>query len=202
MHQGASIIASTDSTIASDSNVVHRLRIPPAYKHHWPYNMCTEVAPISNTDRNDCVHVERLGVDSDVPRDGGWVREMDEPWLKADGCLGSLHTRLPKQPSIKPFDTWRRSSSEQTMTPSYSHFIQAKSLRTKYYRCYIKDLADRCSDMQNISTGWEVEGIISAQESVAAMIKVIESKGIQHSGTLWTWENKVRPVDGRSHILD
>jgi len=45
--------------------------------------------------------------------------------------------------------------------------------------------------MQNISTGWEVEGIISPQESVTAMIKVIESKGIQHSGTFWTWENKV-----------
>ncbi|GAB7342303.1 hypothetical protein MBLNU457_g0535t1 [Dothideomycetes sp. NU457] len=49
------------------------------------------------------------------------------------------------------------------------------------------------TDMQNISTGWEVEGIISPQESVTAMIKVIESKGIQHSGTFWTWENKPYP---------
>lgn len=54
-------------------------------------------------------------------------------------------------------------------------------------------LANGRSDMQNISTGWEVEGIISPQESVSAMIKVIESKGIQHSGTFWTWENKVCP---------
>jgi hypothetical protein len=29
------------------------------------------------------------------------------------------------------------------------------------------------SDMANIEVGWEVEGIITAQESVSAMIKVI-----------------------------
>jgi hypothetical protein len=29
------------------------------------------------------------------------------------------------------------------------------------------------------------------------MFKVIESKGIQHSGTFWTWENKVSRI--RSH---
>ena len=46
--------------------------------------------------------------------------------------------------------------------------------------------------MQNIDIDWDVEGIISPEESVTAMIKVIESKGIKHSGTFWTWENKVR----------
>lgn len=46
-------------------------------------------------------------------------------------------------------------------------------------------------DMANIDLGWEVDGIMTPQESVSAMIKVIESKGIQHSGTFWTWENKV-----------
>lgn len=45
--------------------------------------------------------------------------------------------------------------------------------------------------MANIDLAWNVEGIISPEESVTAMIKVIESKGIQHSGTFWTWENKV-----------
>lgn len=45
--------------------------------------------------------------------------------------------------------------------------------------------------MANIDLGWEVDGIMTPQESVSAMIKVIESKGIQHSGTFWTWENKV-----------
>lgn len=50
-------------------------------------------------------------------------------------------------------------------------------------------------DMANIDLGWEVDGIMTPQESVSAMIKVIESKGIQHSGTFWTWENKVRVSD-------
>lgn len=45
--------------------------------------------------------------------------------------------------------------------------------------------------MANIDVAWEVEGIISAEESVSAMIQVIQSKGIKHSGTFWTWENKV-----------
>ncbi|KAG9751303.1 NAD(P)-binding protein, partial [Aureobasidium melanogenum] len=47
------------------------------------------------------------------------------------------------------------------------------------------------TDMANIDLGWEVDGIMTPQESVSAMIKVIESKGIQHSGTFWTWENKL-----------
>lgn len=47
------------------------------------------------------------------------------------------------------------------------------------------------SDMGNIETDWDVEGIITPEESVTAMINVIESKGVQHSGTFWTWENKV-----------
>ncbi|KAH0398268.1 NAD(P)-binding protein, partial [Aureobasidium melanogenum] len=49
------------------------------------------------------------------------------------------------------------------------------------------------TDMANIDLGWEVDGIMTPQESVSAMIKVIESKGIQHSGTFWTWENKQYP---------
>ena len=45
--------------------------------------------------------------------------------------------------------------------------------------------------MANIDLAWDVEGIITPEVSVSAMIGVIESKGIQHSGTFWTWENKV-----------
>jgi len=45
--------------------------------------------------------------------------------------------------------------------------------------------------MANIQLSWEVQGIISPEFSVSNMISVIESKGIQHSGTFWTWENKV-----------
>ncbi|KAF2100026.1 NAD(P)-binding protein [Rhizodiscina lignyota] len=48
------------------------------------------------------------------------------------------------------------------------------------------------TDIGHVLTG-EVEGVITAEESVSAMIEVIQSKGIQHSGTFWTWENKVGP---------
>ncbi|GAB7352854.1 hypothetical protein MBLNU459_g3459t3 [Dothideomycetes sp. NU459] len=59
------------------------------------------------------------------------------------------------------------------------------------------------TDMANIDLAWEVEGIITPQQSVTAMIKVIESKGIQHSGTFWTWENKSRgSVDQEPLIME
>lgn len=45
--------------------------------------------------------------------------------------------------------------------------------------------------MANIRVPWEVQGIITPEESVRKMIDVIQSKGIQHSGTFWTWEDKV-----------
>ena len=57
-------------------------------------------------------------------------------------------------------------------------------------------LMHHARDMANIDLGWEVDGIMTPQESVSAMIKVIESKGIQHSGTFWTWENKVCDSNG------
>jgi NAD(P)-dependent dehydrogenase (short-subunit alcohol dehydrogenase family) len=47
------------------------------------------------------------------------------------------------------------------------------------------------TDMANVQLPWEVQGIITPEESVAKMIEVIKSKGIQHSGTFWTYENKV-----------
>ena len=47
------------------------------------------------------------------------------------------------------------------------------------------------SDMANIDLGWDVEGQMTAEESVSAMLKVIPSKGYRESGTFWTWENKV-----------
>lgn len=44
--------------------------------------------------------------------------------------------------------------------------------------------------MGNITVSWDVQGIITPEESVTKMVDVIQSKGIQHSGTFWTWENK------------
>ena len=52
----------------------------------------------------------------------------------------------------------------------------------------LADLENR--DMANINVTWEVQGIITPEESVTKMIDVIQSKGIQHSGTFWTYENK------------
>ncbi|KAF2114671.1 hypothetical protein BDV96DRAFT_103471 [Lophiotrema nucula] len=46
------------------------------------------------------------------------------------------------------------------------------------------------TDMANIALPWDVQGIITPEESVVKMIDVIQSKGIQHSGTFWTYENK------------
>ncbi|KAL9087914.1 MAG: hypothetical protein Q9165_006476 [Trypethelium subeluteriae] len=49
------------------------------------------------------------------------------------------------------------------------------------------------TEMTNIDIAWQVEGIITPEQSVASMINVIQSKGIQHSGTFWTWEDKLYP---------
>ena len=49
--------------------------------------------------------------------------------------------------------------------------------------------------MANVSLGWEVEGIISPEESVSAMIKVITTKTTAQSGTFWTWEGKVNGLE-------
>ena len=45
--------------------------------------------------------------------------------------------------------------------------------------------------MANVELDWEVEGIITPQESVSAMLKVIRSKTFKDTGTFWTWEGKV-----------
>jgi NAD(P)-dependent dehydrogenase (short-subunit alcohol dehydrogenase family) len=57
------------------------------------------------------------------------------------------------------------------------------------------------TDMANVQLPWEVQGIISAEESVKRMIEVITSKGIQHSGTFWTYENKVSEMVSLWNVL-
>lgn len=49
--------------------------------------------------------------------------------------------------------------------------------------------------MANVSVGWEVDGIISAEESVAGMLLVVEEKTVKDTGTFWTWEGKVPVTD-------
>ena len=47
-------------------------------------------------------------------------------------------------------------------------------------------------DMTNISVGWDVEGVMSAQESVQSMLRVISTLSIKDTGKFLTWEGKVR----------
>ena len=58
-----------------------------------------------------------------------------------------------------------------------------------FFRTFFTPLI-RSRDMANIQVSWEVHGIITPEESVTKMIDVIQSKGIQHSGTFWTYENR------------
>ena len=45
---------------------------------------------------------------------------------------------------------------------------------------------------KSVEVGWEIEAkILGVEESVSACIKVIEGKGVEDSGTFWTWEDKV-----------
>lgn len=46
-------------------------------------------------------------------------------------------------------------------------------------------------DLADIPLGWEVEGVMSPEESVLGMLRVISTKTIHDSGTFWTWEGKV-----------
>lgn len=47
------------------------------------------------------------------------------------------------------------------------------------------------TDMANLELGWEVEGIMTPQESVKQCIQTIESKTYEDSGTFWKWDNRV-----------
>lgn len=49
------------------------------------------------------------------------------------------------------------------------------------------------TDMADIDVGWEVGGQMTPQESVRALIPVIESKKPEDSGTFWTWKNEQYP---------
>ena len=56
-------------------------------------------------------------------------------------------------------------------------------------------------DMANVSVGWEVEGIITAEHSVSCMLQVIGKKTIQDTGTFWTWEGNVSFTQRRAVIV-
>lgn len=45
--------------------------------------------------------------------------------------------------------------------------------------------------MQNIEIGWEVDGLITAKESVKGVLEVIAKKNKADSGTFWCWDGRV-----------
>ncbi len=47
--------------------------------------------------------------------------------------------------------------------------------------------------MANISVAWDLDGIISAEESVSKMLTVVESKDIRDTGTFWQWDGQRHP---------
>ena len=45
---------------------------------------------------------------------------------------------------------------------------------------------------KSIELPWEIEAEqLSPEDSVKACVKTIESKGLQDTGTFWTWDNRV-----------
>lgn len=50
------------------------------------------------------------------------------------------------------------------------------------------------TDMANVELGWEVEGVITAEESVRDMLRVLEGLKSKDSGTFWRWDGKVSCV--------
>ncbi|RMZ76338.1 hypothetical protein DV738_g5009, partial [Chaetothyriales sp. CBS 135597] len=54
------------------------------------------------------------------------------------------------------------------------------------------------TDMADISLDWEVEGIISPEESVRGMLQVIASKAKDDSGTFWCWNGKHHAASSNS----
>lgn len=49
------------------------------------------------------------------------------------------------------------------------------------------------TDMANIEVGWDVEGVITAEDSVRDMLKVLEDKNARYSGTFWRWDGTQHP---------
>ena len=48
--------------------------------------------------------------------------------------------------------------------------------------------------MPDTSPGWEMDGVISTEKSVSAMLNVIGTRTKNDSGTFWTWEGKVNAM--------
>ena len=49
------------------------------------------------------------------------------------------------------------------------------------------------TDMANIEVGWDVEGVIGAEESVRCMLGVLGERTAKDSGTFWRWDGTQHP---------
>ncbi|KAI9820586.1 MAG: hypothetical protein M1827_004955 [Pycnora praestabilis] len=84
------------------------------------------------------------------------------------------------------------SASKAALNQMLRHM--AAELKRKHSKTVILAMhpGEVATDMANdISVEWEVEGVMTPEESVSAMLKVIPTKTIEHTGTFWTWEGKV-----------
>jgi len=50
--------------------------------------------------------------------------------------------------------------------------------------------------MADVEVPWEVPDMMEPEESVRGMLKVIESKDYKDTGTFWTWDGRVSPMQG------
>lgn len=89
--------------------------------------------------------------------------------------------------------TWLRNCKGNRSIQGSWQCIQERCQRQCFYRLINSSDDGLHSDMANVAVDWEVEGIISARESVAGMLQVIGDGKTQKSGTFWTWEGKVSP---------
>ncbi|EED16353.1 3-oxoacyl-[acyl-carrier-protein] reductase, putative [Talaromyces stipitatus ATCC 10500] len=84
------------------------------------------------------------------------------------------------------------SASKAALNQALRHM--AEELKRKQSQTAILALhpGEVSTDMSKIDIAWEISGgQITAEESVSAMIDVIQSKSIEHTGTFWTWKNEV-----------
>ena len=59
----------------------------------------------------------------------------------------------------------------------------------------VEAFADRlASDMAHSDADCDMDGIMSPQESISGMLRVIAARTRQDSGTFWKWDGQVRRV--------
>ena len=94
----------------------------------------------------------------------------------------------------KPLDVsiWLLNCKERVVIPLFLQCILEKFQREPTSASNKDEsLMLRTSDMANISVGWEVDGIITVEHSVASMLKVIATTTPKDTGRFLTWDGRV-----------